>query len=67
MLGRNLWTSTRPSSLKVTARKIIGDYMFVEELTIGGIGLTNLQWSSRTPTHQAADLDARSGSFSSLA
>jgi hypothetical protein len=53
--------------LKVTARKIIGDYMFVEELTIGGIGLTNLQWSSRTPTHQAADLDARSGSFSSLA
>jgi predicted aspartyl protease len=43
LLGRNLVDADRSVQLEsVTGEKITGDYMFVRELTIGGIGLTNL-------------------------
>jgi predicted aspartyl protease len=43
LLGSNLVDIDKSVELEsVTGQKIIGDYMFVKELTIGGIGLTNL-------------------------
>jgi len=43
LLGGNLVNMGKTVELEsVTGSKIIGDYMFVRELTIGGIGLTNL-------------------------
>jgi predicted aspartyl protease len=43
LLGSNLVDLDRSVQLEsVTGEKITGDYMFVRELTIGGVGLTNL-------------------------
>lgn len=43
LLGNNLVDIDKSVELEsVTGAKITGDYMFVRELTIGGIGLTNL-------------------------
>jgi predicted aspartyl protease len=43
LLGRNLVDVDHGVELEsVTGAKIMGDYMFVREITIGGIGLTNL-------------------------
>jgi predicted aspartyl protease len=43
LLGDNLVDLNKTVELQsVTGAKITGDYMFVRELTIGGIGLTNL-------------------------
>jgi predicted aspartyl protease len=43
LLGDNLLDLNRTVELEgVTGEKVVGDYMFVKELTIGGIGLTNL-------------------------
>ena len=43
LLGNNLVDVDRSVELEsVTGQKIRGDYMFIRELTIGGVGLTNL-------------------------
>ena len=43
LLGRSLIDLDKSVELEsVTGSKIVGDYMFVRDLTIGGIGLTNL-------------------------
>lgn len=43
LVGENLLDAAQTVELEgVTGEKIVGDYMFVKELTIGGIGLTNL-------------------------
>ena len=43
LLGNNLLDADKTVELEsVTGAKILGDYMFVRELTIGGITLTNL-------------------------
>ena len=43
LVGNNLVDIDKSVELEsVTGQKILGDYMFVRELTIGGIGLTNL-------------------------
>jgi predicted aspartyl protease len=43
LLGDNLVNINQSVELEsVTGQKIIGDYMFIKQLTIGGVGLTNL-------------------------
>jgi len=43
LLGDNLVDIEKSVELEsVTGQKIIGDYMFIKQLTIGGVGLTNL-------------------------
>jgi predicted aspartyl protease len=43
LLGDNLVNIDKSVELEsVTGQKIIGDYMFIKQLTIGGVGLTNL-------------------------
>jgi len=43
LLGNDLVDANKSVELEsVTGAKILGDYMFVRELTVGGIGLTNL-------------------------
>lgn len=43
LLGRSLIDLDKSVELEsVTGSKIVGDYMFVRDITIGGIGLTNL-------------------------
>ena len=43
LIGDNLVDIDKSVELEsVTGQKIIGDYMFIKQLTIGGVGLTNL-------------------------
>lgn len=43
LLGDNLVDIEKSVELEsVTGQKVIGDYMFIRQLTIGGVGLTNL-------------------------
>jgi predicted aspartyl protease len=43
LLGDNLVDLQKSVELEsVTGQKILGDYMFIKQLTIGGVGLTNL-------------------------
>ena len=43
LLGDNLVNINQSVELEsVTGQKIVGDYMFIKQLTIGGVGLTNL-------------------------
>jgi hypothetical protein len=43
LLGDNLVNINQSVELEsVTGQRIVGDYMFIKQLTIGGVGLTNL-------------------------